>query len=276
MATSNPETVMNGDALFANAASSSSGSDLSDEFGQLKLNDNGGSGGSAALEKSENPWARGGEDKECHTQNGTDSIPAGNAFTSYNSRQLDITNGLVGIGKHAPPYRTPWSTESSPSYHPSRPAVSAQSLMTQTMPWIEAHEAWVNATKRSRANAMATSQFATAALQRRRVNSLPVDSTTSPYSFYQKSSRRVVSPNLDPFDSLYHGDPTNDYFGIGPVSDSQNDVFLPIPASQRASRAAQLYGKGPPSFTVVCVHRLPLWDIFFLSCVKVPANMYVA
>jgi hypothetical protein len=238
MATGNPETVVNGDPLdvFTKTASSSSGSDLSDELGQLKLNDDAGSGGSAALEKSDNPWTRSGEEKDCHAQNGTDSAQS---FAPYGSRQLD---GFVGSVR-ASYNRTPWSTESNASYVP-RPPAPAQSLLAPNMPWIEAHEAWVNATKRSRASAMATSQYATAALQRRaRFASLPVDSPNCAYNFFQKS-RRVASP-VDPFDhAMYGGDPASDYFGIGPMSDAQNDVFLPIPLSQRPSRAAQLYGKG--------------------------------
>jgi hypothetical protein len=249
MATGNPETVVNGDPLdvFTKTASSSSGSDLSDELGQLKLNDDAGSGGSAALEKSDNPWTRSGEEKDCHAQNGTDSAQS---FAPYGSRQLD---GFVGSVR-ASYNRTPWSTESNASYVP-RPPAPAQSLLAPNMPWIEAHEAWVNATKRSRASAMATSQYATAALQRRaRFASLPVDSPNCAYNFFQKS-RRVASP-VDPFDhAMYGGDPASDYFGIGPMSDAQNDVFLPIPLSQRPSRAAQLYGKG---FTTVSVLPLPL------------------
>ncbi|XP_062504279.1 cytoplasmic polyadenylation element-binding protein 4-like isoform X2 [Corticium candelabrum] len=249
MATGNPETVMNGDALdvFANAPSSSSSSELGDDFSQLKLNDDRGSSGSAVVEKSENPWTRNGEEsKECHVQNGADLVSAGNPFTGYNTRQLDISNGFVGVARSVASYRTPWSTESSSggSSFSSRPLATAQSLMNQTMPWVEAHEAWVNATKRSRATAMATSQYATAALQRRaRINSLPVDSSSAMFNFYPKSSRRVASP-IDPFDGVYGGDPTSDFLGLGAVPDVTNDVFLPFSASQRASRAAQLYGKG--------------------------------
>ena len=69
--------------------------------------------------------------------------------------------------------------------------------MTPNMPWIEAHEALLAATKRSRLSAAATAQ----AMRRARLPSFPAD----PYAWYMScggaSSRRASSPTG--FDSVY-------------------------------------------------------------------------
>eukprot|EP00118_Oscarella_pearsei_P002922 m.12202 g.12202 ORF g.12202 m.12202 type:complete len:546 (+) comp23871_c0_seq1:589-2226(+) len=166
--------------------SGSSSSDLSEELCALKLDDDKTDSGGSSVDEKTDPWA----------------APAPPASVMANQSSKDPFLNPFGTVPDPTPiqsYKAPWSNHGSTHAHSS-----AQCLMTPSMPWIEAHEAWLSATKRSRANAMATAQ----ALQRRvRLASLPAD----PYSYYytsRASVRRTSSPNgLDSMYDPYVNDP---------------------------------------------------------------------
>ena len=182
--------------------SGSSSSDLSEELCALKLEDDkADSGGSSVDEKIDNPWAAPPPPPPPPpppTQPSSQPPPAsGVPQTTVKDSLQSPSSNPFGSANAGPPipdpirssYRAPWSNHGAPT--------AAHTLMTPNMPWIEAHEAWLAATKRSRLSAAATAQ----AMRRARLASLPAD----PYAWYASrggaSGRRASSPTG--FDSVY-------------------------------------------------------------------------